>query len=350
MVEKGQNSEGFMEKMMDVMQIQSFGGPEVLRLQKIPVPQPGTREILVKVRAASVNPVDYKIRLGKYPVVKEGQLPYVLGRDFAGEVELLGEGVSAFDEGELVYALTDIDHGCFAQYVLVKQEALAPKPERLNFVAAAAVPLAGLTAWQGIFDQGGLQPGQTVLIHGGSGGVGHFAIQFAKAKGATVLTTVSSEHVDFAKALGADEVIDHKKQRFEELARDMDVVFDLIGGETEDRSWGVLKKGGILVSTLMQPSQEKAAEYGVRGVRFTAQGNGAELREIAALIDAGKVKPTVLKTFPLKEASAALGLVQQGHTQGKVVLTVDQKVDKTIPKRLDNPFKNMDHNQARKSK
>lgn len=339
-----------MEKMMDAMRIQSFGGPEVLRLQKLPVPQPRAREILVRVRAASVNPVDYKIRLGKYPGVKEDQLPYVLGRDFAGEVEMLGEGVSAFDEGELVYALTDIDQGCFAQYVLVRQEALAPKPEMLNFMAAAAVPLAGLTAWQGIFDQGGLHSGQTILIHGGSGGVGHFAIQFAKAKGATVLTTVSGEHVDFVRSLGADEVIDHKKQRFEELARDVDVVFDLIGGETEDRSWGVLKKGGVLVSTLMQPSQEKAAEYEVRGVRFTAQGNGAQLREIAALIDAGQVKPAVTKTFPLKEASAALGLVQQGHTQGKIVLAVEQKVGKTVARNLNNPFENIDHHQLHKTK
>jgi NADPH:quinone reductase-like Zn-dependent oxidoreductase len=185
------------------------------------------------------------------------------------------------------------------------------------------LPLAGITAWQGLFRHGGLKSGQRVLIHAGSGGVGHFAVQFAKAKGAYVITTVSGENVDFVRRLGADEVIDHKKQQFENKVRDVDMVFDLIGGETEDRSWGVLKKGGVLVSTLSLPSQEKAKAHGVRGMRYTAEASGSELGEIAGLIDAGKVKPTISRTFPLKDAVSALQLVEQGHTRGKVVLTVD---------------------------
>jgi NADPH:quinone reductase-like Zn-dependent oxidoreductase len=161
-----------------------------------------------------------------------------------------------------------------------------------------------------------------VLIHGGSGGVGHFAIQFAKAKGANVATTVSSEHVDFVRRLGADEIIDYKKQRFEDEIRDVDMVFDLIGGETQDRSWGVLKKGGVLVSTLVAPSPEKAAAHGVRGLRYTAEESGAELAEIAGLIDAGKVRPAVARTFSLRDAPEAQQLLEHEHIEGKVVLTI----------------------------
>jgi NADPH:quinone reductase-like Zn-dependent oxidoreductase len=310
-------------KMMEAMQIQTFGGPEVLHLQKIPVPKPRKGEILLKIRAASVNPVDYKIRLGKYPVVTADKLPYVLGRDAAGDVEACGIGVTTFAKGDSLYAFVGIERGCYAEYVIVKESEASRKPSTLDYAAAAAVPLAGITAWQGLFRHGGLKSGQRVLIHAGSGGVGHFAIQFAKAKGVYVITTVSGENVDFVRRLGADEVIDYKKQRFENKVRDVDMVFDLIGGETEDRSWGVLKKGGILVSTLTLPSQKKAKAHGVRGMRYTAEASGSELGEIAGLIDAGKVKPTISKTFPLKDAVSALQLVEQGHTRGKIVLTVD---------------------------
>lgn len=312
-----------MNKMMDAMQIQAFGEPEVLRLQKIPVPVPREGEILLKIRAASVNPVDYKIRSGKYPAVQSDKLPYTLGRDASGDVEACGIGVTNFVKGDPLYAFVGIERGCYAEYVIVKENEVSRKPATLDYLAAAAVPLAGLTAWQGLFRYGGLQSGQRVLIHGGSGGVGHFAIQFAKAKGAHVITTVSGKNVEFAQRLGADEVIDYKNQRFENQAHDIDVVFDLIGGETEDRSWGILKKGGILVSTLTLPSQEKAKALGVRAVRYTAETSSSELGEIAGLIDAGKVKPTLSKTFPLNEAVSALQLVEQGHTQGKLVLTVN---------------------------
>jgi NADPH:quinone reductase-like Zn-dependent oxidoreductase len=312
-----------MNKMMKAMRIQSFGGPAVLHLQKIPVPEPLAGEILLKIRAASVNPVDYKIRLGKYPAVQADMLPYVLGRDAAGDVEICGKGVKTFVKGDSIYAFVGIERGCYAEYVIVKESEACRKPTTLDYAAAAAVPLAGITAWQGLFQHGDLKSGQRVLIHAGSGGVGHFAIQFAKAKGAYVITTVSGENVDFVRRLGTDEVIDHKKQRFENKVREVDMVFDLIGGETEDRSWGVLKKGGILVSTLTLPSQEKAKAHGVRGMRYTAEASGSELGEIAGLIDAGKVKPTISKTFPLRDAVSALQVVEQGHTRGKVVLTVD---------------------------
>jgi len=308
---------------MKAVRIERFGGPEVMHLQEIPVPEARAGEILLKIHAASVNPVDHKIRAGKYPAVKADKLPYVLGRDVSGDVESCGPGVTAFAKGDSLYAMPGIDRGGHAEYITLKIGEASPKPKSLDHVAAAAVPLAGLTAWQGLFRHGGLRAGQKVLIHGGSGGVGHFAIQFAKAKGAYVVTTVSGQHVDFALEMGADQVIDYEKQRFEDEVRDVDLVFDLIGGETQDRSWGVLKKGGILVSTLMQPSAEKAAAHGVRGMRYTAEESGSELGEIAALIDAGKVKPVVTKAFPLSDAAAAQRMVEQGHAQGKIVLTVD---------------------------
>jgi NADPH:quinone reductase-like Zn-dependent oxidoreductase len=205
----------------------------------------------------------------------------------------------------------------------VKEPEASSKPSTLDHISAAAVPLAGLTAWQGLFRYGGLQSGQSVLIHAGSGGVGHMAIQFAKARGAQVITTVSEQSLDFVRRLGVDEAIDYKKQRFENEVRDVDMVFDLMGGETRDRSWGVLKKGGILVSTLDPPSQEEASAHGVRATRYTAEASASELAEIAALIDTGKVKPVVSRTFALSDAASAMQIVEQGHTQGKVVLIVD---------------------------
>jgi NADPH:quinone reductase-like Zn-dependent oxidoreductase len=312
-----------MSKMMHAVRIEAFGGPEVVRWQEIPVPEPHEGEALLKVRAASVNPVDYKIRNGKYPAVQTDKLPYVLGRDACGTVEACGPGVTKFAKGDQLYAFVGIERGCYAEYVIVKESEASDKPASLDDVAAAAVPLAGTTAWQGLFRCGELKSGQRILIHGGSGGVGHFAIQFAKAKGAYVITTASEAGIDFVRQLGADQVIDYMKQRFEDAVRDVDVVFDLIGGETEDRSWRVLKRGGVLVSTLTPPSQEQASAHGVRATRFTAQPSSAELGEMASLIDAGKVKPMVTKTFALRDAASALQIVEAGHTQGKVVLTVD---------------------------
>jgi NADPH:quinone reductase-like Zn-dependent oxidoreductase len=309
-------------RTMNAVQIEKFGGTEVLHLTQLPIPSPKAGEILLKVRAASINPVDAKIRSGSYPPVKADMLPYVLGRDVSGQVEARGAGVKV-EEGELLYAMLGIETGGYAEYVLIKEGKASRKPKTLDHLAAAAVPLAGLTAWQGLFRYGGLKAKQSVLIHGGSGGVGHLAIQFAKAKGAYVVTTVSARGLDFVKKLGADEAIDYTKTRFEKEVRDMDMVFDLIGGETRDRSWGVLKKGGILVSTLGPPSEEEAKAHGVRSAGYRAEEDGGELGNIAELIDAGQVKPIVSRTFALKDAAAAQDYLEAGDVQGKVVLRVD---------------------------
>lgn len=307
---------------MKVIRIPEFGGPEVLRLESVAVPKPGIGELLVKVGAAGVNPVDYKIRNGKYPAVKQDKLPYVLGRDVAGTVVECGPSAAHFAKGDAVFAMPGIGRGGYAEYAVVKVSEAAPKPESLDVIQAGAVPLAALTAWQGLFKHGNLKSGQRVLIHGGSGGVGHFAIQFAKAKGAHVITTVSAANVDFVRRLGADEVIDYQAQRFEDVIAEVDLVFDLVGGDTQERSWKVLKRGGVLVSTLTEPSQDDAAARGARGLRYTVTESGADLAAIGELIDSGKVKPVITKTYQLKEAAAAERFLEQEHPAGKVVLSV----------------------------
>ena len=308
--------------MMEVVMIDTFGSREVMKFQKIPIPTPGPNEILLKVLAAGINPVDWKIREGLYPAVKSDKLPYVLGCDVSGVVEARGFGTSGNQMGDEIYAMLGFDRGAYAEHVIVKANEAAPKPRSIDHLGAAGVPLAGLTAWQGLFRYGELQAGQRVLIHGGSGGVGHFAIQFAKAKGAHVITTVSEKHIEFVREIGADDVIDYKKQKFEDMVREVDVVLDLIGGETRKRSWAVLKKGGILVSTMMEPLQENTGELGVRAYHYTVQGNGEELREIGSLIDTGKVKPKISKVFDFHDVGSAQEYVEKGDAEGKVVLKV----------------------------
>jgi NADPH:quinone reductase-like Zn-dependent oxidoreductase len=307
---------------MRVIRIARFGGPEVLHLESIPVPTPGKGELLIKVAAAGVNPVDYKIRGGRYPAVKQDKLPYVPGRDVAGTIVECVAPTERFSKGDNVFAMPAIERGGYAEYAVVKATEAAPMPAALNFIQAGAVPLAALTAWQGLFKHGRLQEGQRVLIHGGAGGVGHFAVQFAKVKGAYVATTASSQHLAFLRTLGADEVIDYKAQRFEDIIKDVDLVFDLVGGETQDRSWSVLKKGGSLVSTLAEPSKEKAAALGVHATRYTVSESGADLALIGGLIDAGRVKPFITRTYQLHEAAAAQQFLEHEHPPGKVVLSV----------------------------
>lgn len=307
---------------MKAVRIHAFGGPEVLRIDDIEVPQPQDDELLIRVHAASVNPVDYKIRSGGYPPVKEGQLPKILGRDVAGVVERCGRAVTDWKEGDAVFAMLDGGAGGYAEYVCVKSELCAPKPAHLDFVEAAAVPLAAITAWQGEFDHGHLQAGQRGLIHGGAGGVGHFAIQFAKARGAHVSTTVAREDFDFARSQGADETIDYQSDRFEQRLEDIDLVFDLVGGETQERSWEVLKDGGALISTLAKPSQEKAREHHAHAENYMARPNADELAEIGRLIDEGRVHPHIHAVYPLEQVAEAQRALERGHVRGKIVLKV----------------------------
>jgi NADPH:quinone reductase-like Zn-dependent oxidoreductase len=309
--------------MSRLVRFHRFGGSDVLTMEDLEISQPDAGQVLVAVHAASVNPVDFKIRSGKYPAVKGDRLPYTPGRDVSGIVEKCGAQATRFKVGDEVFGMVDVRGGGYAERAVVDQKAIAAKPAGLDHVHAAAVPLAAQTAWQGLFRHGRLKKGQSVLIHGGSGGVGHFAIQFAKAIGAHVSTTVSTDNLKFAEALGADIVIDYRTQRFEEFVSDLDMVFDLIDGETRERSWNLIKKGGVLVSTLTEPSPQTAEKFGLRATRYTVEANGEELAEIAALVEAGKVKPYVKKTFPLNAAAEALSFVEQGHSAGKIVLVVN---------------------------
>ena len=308
-----------METMMAV-RIHEFGGPEVMRYEEVPRREPGPGECLVRLRASGVNPVDWKVREG----FRDHSLPLILGWDGSGVIEGSGADVTRFEVGDEVYSSPDLSRdGTYAQYIVIPESDLAHRPTSLDDIHAAAVPLAGLTAWQALFDTADLSAGQSVLIHGAAGGVGHFAVQFAKWKGAKVIGTATGAGIDLAKQLGADEVIDYKQGRFEQEVRDVDVVLDVIGGETQQRSWGVLKKGGVLVSTAGIASAEAAAAHGVRGEAMLRSPNADQLAQIAGLIDAGRVKPVVQAVLPLAEARRAHEMIQAGGINGKIVLSID---------------------------
>lgn len=307
---------------MKAVRIHSFGDPEVMHLEELDTPKPKPGEVLVKVGAAGINPVDYKIRQGKYPKITAAQLPIILGRDICGTIEQTSPAGGGLHPGDEIYALLDWSLGGYAQYVALPASLCTVRPRNLSVVECGAVPLAAITAWQGLFDHGGLQTGQSILIHAGAGGVGHFAIQFAKHRGARVITTVSAENLQFVRSLGADLAIDYKKQRFEEIARDIDVVYDLVGGDTRARSWNVLRRGGILVSTLGQPDEREASQHGVRAAGYVAQPNQAQLAEIGRLLEGGKVHPTVTKTFALEEAARAHRYLETEHPRGKIAFSI----------------------------
>ncbi|MBB5715461.1 NADP-dependent oxidoreductase [Sphingomonas aerophila] len=302
-----------------------FGGADALSVQRMPIPQPQDDEVLVRVRAASVNPVDYKIAQGKFPPIGEDKLPLILGRDLAGTVEAMGTRAHYMvRHGDRVMAHIGIDRGAQSEFVVAKAVEFIAIPEGVDFPEAAGAGLASMTAWQGLFDQGGLDNGQTVLIHGAAGGVGHLAVQFAKWKGARVIATASAKDVDFVRSLGADTVIDYKAGRFEDQVSDVDLVLDLIGGDTGERSLAVLREGGILVSTVQPPSDDKKAGRDVRiAPRFMAQPNAAQLGQVADLMAAGNVRVTVARTFPITEAAAAYREQEEGHPSGKIVLLLD---------------------------
>src|SRR5437899_6153425 len=308
---------------MKAIRIHNYGGPEILQYEGALRPKPQTGEVLVRVHAAGVNPIDWKVREGHMKDFWPHKFPLILGWDLSGVVEEFGIGVSRFKIGDEVYSLPDPTRdGAYADYIVVRESELALKPKSLHHPRAAAVPLAALTAWQSLFDTAQLQPGQRVLIHAGSGGVGHFAVQLAKWKGAYVFATASTKNQDLLRELGVDEPIDYTQQRFEDIARRIDIEFDTIGDDTQERSWSVLKKGGVLVSLVQPPSEEKAEELGVRATLLGAQSNGAQLAEIAKIIDSDKLAPVIDRILPLIEARRAHELIQSGHTRGKIALRV----------------------------
>jgi NADPH:quinone reductase-like Zn-dependent oxidoreductase len=308
---------------MKAVRIHSYGGPEVLVYEDMPRPEPAGGEILIRVHAAGVNPLDWKVREGHAREWLDHQLPLILGWDISGIIEAVGSGVHKFRIGDAVYGLIDISRdGAYAEYVTANASHLASKPNSLDHVHAAALPVAALTAWNTIFDTADLKSGQTILIHAAAGGVGHMAVQLAKWKGARVIGTASAGNAPFLRQLGADEVIDYTTTRFEDVVRDADVVLDTLSGEVQERSWKTLKKGGIMVSTLSEPSPKLAAKYNARGAVVMVKPNAETLTRIAELIDARSITVKVEKVLHLTEVRKAHGLSQSGHARGKIVIKV----------------------------
>ena len=308
---------------MKAIVVHEYGGPEVLKYEDVLRPEAQADQILVRVVAAGVNPVDGMIRSGMFAREGNRAFPIILGGDVAGVVEKVGGKITKFKPGDPVFAYVSLDNsGGYAQYALVTQREAAPKPKSISFVEAAAVPIVAMTAWQALTDSAKLSAGQTVLIHGGSGGVGSFAIQIAKARGARVIATASTSNQDLLKELGADISIDYTKQKFEDVAKDVDVVLDSVGKDTLARSYGVVKKGGFIVSIVARPDQAELDKHGIHGAALSVAPNSAELAEIGKLIDEKKIKVIVSQTFPLSEAVKAQEQVATGHTRGKIVLKV----------------------------
>jgi NADPH:quinone reductase-like Zn-dependent oxidoreductase len=305
---------------MKAVRFHSYGDSSVLAYEDAPEPQIGANDLLVRVHAAGVNPVDVAVCQGYMSAWFPLTLPHIPGIDVSGVVEAVGSEVAGFQPGDEVFARTDLMRdGTYAEYVAIAATDVVPKPRNLDHVGAAALPHAALAAWQALFELGGLAEGETVLIHGAAGGVGHYAVQFAKCEGARVIGTASAGRHDFLRQLGADEVIDYTATPFEEWAREVDVVLDTIGGETQRRSWRTLKPGGILVSLLEQPPAYVLEAHGVRGQLLMGHADPALLARIGGLVDAGQVAPHVSVILPLKDVVEAHARVASRRTQGKIV-------------------------------
>jgi NADPH:quinone reductase-like Zn-dependent oxidoreductase len=310
--------------MMKAAVAHEYGAPEVLKFEEVPRPEPKEDEVLVRVIASGVNPADPLTLNGKYAQEWGTHLPLIPGYEIAGIVEKTGAQVTTLKKGDAVYGYPTFGGG-WAEYVAVKEWEVAAKPRSLTFAEAAAAPMGALTAWQALVKVAHLQPGQTVLIHGGSGGVGSFAIQIAKAHGARVIATASTANQELLKQLGADVAIDYTKTKFEDVVKDVDAVLDPVGGETLARSYGVVKKGGIVLDLVGRPDPAELDKDGIRGAAIWVRPNAKDLAEIAQLIDAGKIKPVVTQVLPLSEAIAAERQAETHHTRGKIVLRVAEE-------------------------
>ena len=309
------------KRLMKAVVAHDYGAPDVLKFENVTQPEPKEDEALVRVIASSVNPADPLTLSGKYAKEWGTHLPLIPGYDIAGIVEKTGAKITRLKKGDAVYGYPTFGGG-WAEFVNVKEWEVAAKPKSLTFAEAAAVPLCALTAWQSLVTTAHIQDRQTVLVHGGSGGVGSFAVQIAKARGARVIATASTANQDFLKQLGADVAIDYTKTKFEEVAKDVDAVLDPVGKETLARSYDVVKKGGIVVSLVARPDVAELEKRALHGASMWVHPNTGDLTEIARLIDAGKIKPIVTQVLPLSEAITAERQAETHHTRGKVVLRI----------------------------
>jgi NADPH:quinone reductase-like Zn-dependent oxidoreductase len=311
--------------MMSAVRIHSYGDPGVLTLEQAPRPTAGAGEVLIRVHATAINPFDAAVRAGFMVDYFNHQLPLILGTDAAGVVEEVGPGVEGFSPGDEVFARGGVSRdGSYAEFVAVAADDVALKPRSLDFVHAATIPHVTLTAWQALYEAAGLTEGQTALIHGAAGGVGHVAVQLAKLRGARVIGT-GSTNVDFLDELGVDQIVDYSTSRFEDVIEEgsVDVVLDTVGDDSQERSWSLLKPGGMLVSAVRPPSEEAALAHGVRQhMVYSVPPIRPTLTEVASLVDTGKLVPEVSKILPLSEMKTGHELIETRHTRGKIGVQV----------------------------
>ncbi|WP_205621614.1 NADP-dependent oxidoreductase [Paenibacillus sanguinis] len=308
------------KKTMQAILVNEYGGPAVMQVQTVERPQPQADEVLVRIVYAAVIPLDYKIRNGWLQSVFPVSFPYIPGFYASGVVEEVGQSITEFKPGDRVFGSIN---AAYAEYGIAKEQELLAMPEHLTFEEAATIKAGAETAWKVLFTEGELQPGQTVLLHAAAGGVGQFAVQLAKWKGAHVIATASTSNLDFVKSLGADQVIDYTTTKFEEVAKDVDLVVDAVGGEIEDRSWSVMKKGGIFVSITQDPSQEQAEIHGVTAKFNTKFPTREDLQSLTNLIANGQIKAQIDSIFPLNQADKALEKSEARHGRGRILLSVN---------------------------
>jgi len=310
---------------MKAIRFHHYGGPDLLVLDDVPAPNLCAGEVLVRIQAAGVNPADYKFRAGWFKDFVNLTLPFIPGADFSGTVERVGPGVQGFKPGDEVFGMRDVQvGGSYAQYIAVRSDAIALKPRRLSHTQAAGVPLAALTAWSALFDHAELKRGQRVLIHAASGGVGVFAVQLAKLAGTEVIATTSTDNVELVRSLGADQVIDYRIADFASTVKDIDIVLDPLGGETQVKSMEVLRTDGLIV-TLQPPGIEAmlAKQLKVRTALVEVAANGKRIAKLASLLDDGVLTPIIDQVLPLAQAGQAHVRSESGRARGKIVLTVD---------------------------
>jgi NADPH:quinone reductase-like Zn-dependent oxidoreductase len=308
---------------MKAIRIHEYGARSVLRYEDCSIPMVSDGEVLVRVIATAVNPVDWKIREGMLKEMISYEFPLILGWDVSGIVEAVGRDVRKFSIGDLVYSRPELTrNGTYAEFIVIREDEVAYKPNTISFTEAASIPLAGITAWEAVINSGQIQPGQSILIHAASGGVGSLAVQLAKWKGANVFATTSEKNRTFVKSLGADEIIDYRNVKFQDVVNNVDVVFDTIGGQVQEVSWSVLKAGGILVSIVQPPDEGRAREVDAIGKFIFIQPNADILLELAKLIDGGIVRPIIGAEFSLNNITKAHELSESGRARGKIVLHV----------------------------
>jgi NADPH:quinone reductase-like Zn-dependent oxidoreductase len=312
------------EKKMHAVRIHDYGKTDVLRYDEVDIPEPAPDEVLVKVSYASVNPLDWKIRAGYVKNWIQLSLPAILGIDFAGTVEKVGDKVSKFKKGDKVYGRANFQKaGSYAEYVAANEDSLGIAPKSISLKEAAGLPLAAGTAWNAIFDIANVKKGSRVLVTGASGGVGSMAVQLAKSAGAYVIGTTSKANIGMVKSLGADEVIDYTEGDFtKKVSEPVDVVFDTVGKDPVEKSYGIMKKGGMFVTSVGQPDEALAQKYGITAKGFGAQTTGKRYEEIAKLVDEGKLKVVIDREFPLTDVKSAHELSETNKTKGKIIIRV----------------------------